>query len=59
MSAAIYNTSMGIGTLLAPLFASIMNEALGFRMTMDIAACFDLVFAFAYLFFGTGLSAFA
>ena len=48
MSAALQNISLGLGYLLAPLYGTSVAEALGFRLTMDILAFFDLAFAIAY-----------
>ena len=58
MSAAIYNSFLGIGYLLAPLYGTSMAEILGFRLTMDILAFFDLAFAIAYFALAGGMSAF-
>ena len=58
MSAAIYNVFLGIGYLLAPLYGTSVAEHLGFRLTMDILAFFDLAFAIAYFSFAGGKGAF-
>ena len=58
MSAGVYNLVLGVGYLVAPLYGSSINESLGFRLTMDITAFFDLAFAIAYFVCADGLSAF-
>ena len=58
MSAAIYNAFLGLGYLLAPLYGTSVAEHLGFRLTMDILAFFDLAFAIAYFALAGGMGAF-
>ena len=58
MSAAIYNCFLGIGYLVAPLYGTSVAELLGFRLTMDILAFFDLAFAIAYFSLAGGIGAF-
>ena len=48
MSAALQNISLGLGYLLAPMYGTSVAEALGFRLTMDILAFFDLAFLFSH-----------
>ena len=54
MSAGIYSSNNSIIALLAPLYSSAVAEALGFRLTMDIMAFFDLAYFIAYFCLGGG-----
>ena len=58
LSASIFNSSLGVGYLIAPLYGSSLTQYYGFRLTMDITAGIDLTFAIAYLLCAGGISAF-
>ena len=58
MSAGIFNSFLGIGQIVAPLYGSTANQFLGFQNTTTIAAGLDLVFAIIYFTFAGGYSAF-
>ena len=56
MSAGLYTSGQNIVALLTPLFGSAVAEVLGFRLTMDILAFFDLAFFIAYFCLGGGMA---
>lgn len=58
MSAGIFNSFIGVGYLIAPLYGSTAFQLVGFRSTMDITACFDIVYALSYFIFAGGYKAF-
>ena len=58
MSAAMQNVSLGVGYLILPLYSATVTDILGFRLTMDILAFFDLAFAIAYFVMAGGLGSF-
>ena len=55
MCAGLYTSGQNIVALLTPLFGSAVAEVLGFRLTMDILAFFDLAFFIAYFCLGGGM----
>ena len=58
MSAASYNSIMGITYLVAPIYGTGVTKHLGFRLCMDILALTDVVFLLGYLIFAEGFSGF-
>ena len=58
MCAGIFNSFIGVGYLVAPLYGSAAVELTGFRSAMDITACFDIVFALSYFILAGGYKAF-
>ena len=58
MSAAAYNSMMGISYLVAPIYGTGVEKVIGFRMTMDSLALIDLIFLILYLTVGKGYSGF-
>ena len=59
MSAAIYNSSLGLSFFVSPIYGTSMAKAFGFRITMDSLAAIDLIFLTTYLTFGRGFSGFS
>ncbi len=49
-----YNAFLAFGQVLAPPFASFMNEKYGFRVTVDAVAVTCLAVAVIYFVFGSG-----
>ena len=49
-AAGIFNSSYGIGCLIAPIMGGFFNDHYGFRITCDIFAFSSLIFGFIYLF---------
>ena len=49
---------LGIGQVAGPLFGSICNKHLGFRMTCDLVAIMSLLFSMSYYVFADGAKAF-
>ena len=58
MSSGIFQSFLGTGFLIAPLYGSILNQFIGFRLTEDITACLNLALAIAYFACAGGASAF-
>ena len=57
-SSGIFNSFLGFGQVLAPMYGSTVTEALGFRWTTDIVAIICFVFGIIYFVFGDGIEAF-
>ena len=57
LASGSYNAFLALGQVLAPPFASFMNELVGFRLTVDIVAINCLLFGIIYFVFGSGLLA--
>lgn len=57
LASGSYNAFLALGQVLAPPFASFMNELVGFRLTVDIVAISCLLFGIIYFVFGSGLLA--
>ena len=54
MSAAIYNSLMGIAYLVAPIYGTGVTKMLGFKTCMDLLAFCDLIFFILYMSFAGG-----
>ena len=54
MSAAIYNSLMGIAYLVAPIYGTGVTKMLGFKTCMDLLAFCDLTFFILYMSFAGG-----
>jgi len=55
LCAGLYNASLGLGQTLGPTISAVLFAAVGFRLTQDIIAISCIVFAIAYLLFGSEL----
>ena len=58
LTAALLNTSLGLGLALGPLYGATTYSVLNFRLTQDILAIFCISFAILYFFLADGISAF-
>ena len=58
MSSGIFQSFLGTGFLIAPLYGSMLNQFIGFRLTEDITACLNLALAIMYFACAGGVSAF-
>ena len=58
MSAAAYNSALGISYFVSPIYGTAMAKAFGFKITMDSLAVIDLIFLLAYMALGQGFSGF-
>ena len=56
---AIFNTALGLGTCIGPLYGATAYEQLNFRLTCDILALFVLTFGIAYFACAGGRQAFS
>ena len=56
---AIFNTALGLGTCIGPLYGATAYERLNFRLTCDILALFVLTFGIAYFACADGRRAFS
>ena len=54
MSVAAYNSILGISYLVAPIYGTAVENAFGFKITMDTLALIDFVFLVLYLTIGRG-----
>lgn len=59
VASGVFNTSLGVGQVLGPLFGSILTSWFSFRDTTDIIGIGALIFATIYFIFGGGWSALA
>ena len=57
-SSGIFNSFLGFGQVLAPIYGSTVTASLGFRLTADIVAIICFVFGILYFLLGDGLEAF-
>ena len=57
LSSGLYRSSIGLSQMLGPLYGSVANQYLGFRLSMDILAYFDLAFVIAYFILAGGIEA--
>lgn len=48
-SAGVFNSGIGIGSLIGPLFGSIVSQQLSFQSCCDFVALFDFIFAMLYI----------
>ena len=55
----MFNTSIGLGLCIGPLYGAMMVEKLNFRLTLDILALTILTFAIIYYAFAGGYEAFS
>ena len=55
MSSGIFNSFLGLGQVIGPMFGSILNEVINFQHTTTICAAIDLAFAIAYFFCAGGV----
>ena len=58
MSVGIFQSFLGIGFLISPLYGSILYQYIGFRLTEDITACLNLALAIMYFACAGGIQAF-
>ena len=58
MASGAFNSFLGIGQVIAPLYGSTANALLGFKHTTTISAALDLSFAILYFAFAGGATAF-
>ena len=58
MSAGIFQSFLGMGFLIAPLYGSILHQLIGFRLLEDITATLNLAMAVIYFALGGGVAAF-
>ena len=58
MASGMFNSFLGFGQTIAPLYGSTLNAILGFKHTMTISAALDLSFAILYFAFAGGPTAF-
>ena len=58
-ASGLFNTGLGLGTCIGPLYGAMTYERLNFRLTEDILALIILVFTVAYFFSAGGYSAFS
>ena len=57
MSAGIFQSFVGTGYLIAPLYGSILYSFIGFRLTEDVTACLNIALAIAYFACAGGFNA--
>ena len=58
MSSGIFNSFLGLGQVIAPLYGSTANALIGFKHTTTISSALDLCFAILYFAFAGGATAF-
>ena len=58
LSSGIFNSFLGIGQVVGPLYGALMTEAFGFRVTTDVMGIITLIFALVYFVVGEGPAAF-
>ena len=58
LSSGIYNSFLGFGQVIAPIYGSFIVEAVGFRMGADIVAILCFVFSALYFILAGGPTAF-
>lgn len=56
--AGIFNSFLGVGQILGPLYGSLVRNRIGFRFTENIVACLNLFHALMYLFAAGGMAGF-
>lgn len=49
LSSGVFNTSMGLGEVVGPLFGSAMYEKSGFRTTSDMTALVTIFYVFTFM----------
>lgn len=59
MSSAIFNSFLGVGQVIAPLYGSTLNQFIGFKHTTTLSGALDLVFAVLFFIFAGGATAFS
>ena len=59
MSSAIFNSFLGVGQVMAPLYGSTLNQFVGFKHTTTLSGALDLVFAVLFFTFAGGATAFS
>ena len=59
ISTGVYRSMIGIAQMTGPVYGSMMNAYLGFKLTMDILAFLDLAFVIAYFILAGGTEAFS
>ena len=52
MSSGIFNTFLGLGEVIGPLFGASMCEKISFRKTSDIIALICVAYALVFFLFG-------
>ena len=57
-SSGIFNSFLGFGQVLAPMYGSTVTANYGFRLTSDIVAIICFVFGLVYFIMGDGVEAF-
>lgn len=58
LSSACFNSFLGIGQILGPLYGSLMTENTNFRVTCDVLGILFLAYSFLYMIMTDGYSAF-
>lgn len=58
LSSGIFNSFLGFGQIIGPLYGSLMTSKYGFRLACDYLAIFCLCFSFIYFTMGDGIGAF-
>lgn len=58
LSSAIFNTFLGIGQIMGPLYGALMTHATSFSWTADVLGIFCLCFGVLYFFICNGPEAF-
>ena len=59
MSSAMYNSLLGVGQVIAPLYGSSLTQLVGFKHTTELSAALDFVFAVLFFIFAGGATAFS
>ena len=49
LSSGVFNTSMGLGEVIGPLFGAAMYEKSGFRTTSDMTAVVTICYVFIFI----------
>ena len=59
MSSAIFNSFLGVGQVIAPLYGSTLNQFIEFKHTTTLSGALDFVFAVLFFIFAGGATAFS
>lgn len=54
VASGVFNTCLGVGQIVGPLYSSIVTSAVGFRLCCDMLAIFLIAFSVVYFIFGDG-----
>ena len=58
LSSGLFNTSLGLGQVMGPMFGALMTKNFGFRVCCDTVSLLCLIFAILYYLIADGLDAF-